>query len=957
MSDGERNERSTPTTERVGELAGAVEVAADALVREVGPLLDGEGSDQTAADVKRAFEAAGDAAGAVKDGSKAFRSAQQAGSALRRGDAAGAVEGVLGATGGAAGHVGNALGSLGAATNDEGFRDAARVARAVQAVAGLATTVARHVGQVVRQEEQAAGAQSRHVEYELDIEGAESDWRVRSVAITEALSEPYEAVIRVRSRSVDVDVCTELLGRNASLIIDRRDAHRRRICGIIARVVEIGSRQHYTDVDLHVVPAFALLAYGSDSRIFQDKTPIEIVAEVLRLALRPYCREVDTSGLVATYAPREMCVQYRESHKDFVSRLLEEVGVGYYFEFDGDGHERMVLFDANEALAPLETMDGNAVPYANGARIVRESEPVVSFEPTHRLGATGVTVRDLDWTSASYRVESQQEGEDLRGLTRSDYDHGHGRSVTLHAFTAGGRYQRSDVEQQALTRRELLVRDGERWTGVSMVIGLRPGVTFELTGHPVAGVDGRYVVVKSRCSSAPPPHAGGEASNDGEDYHNVFECIREDVRYVPDRDTPKPAIYGVQTAVVSGPVPGEPYTDEYGRIRVRFHWDRAENDPSRASAWVRLGQTWAGHDGSGLHTFLFIPRVGSEVIVAFLDGDPDRPLVTGAVYNAQNLPPVALPDEATRSVIRTASVGGSGHNELSFEDAAGREEVYLRAQRNLREVVLHDHLTHVRNNHKNQVDGKDEEIIGGDQWLRVKGLERRKWVENNEINKIQADRETDVYGNDTLRVHSSAHTRVTHNMQLDVTGQYRVDISGGQDWNIAAGSTLVVSGGLRQTVRSGEWWTHAAGDSRHSTDQKFIIIAEKGVELTSHLGASFDIDDRLSVTARAVQITSTTKIQISAPTGITKVTPSNENNVADKLLEYVCDQISGGLFKLSAYHTAIGLHARKLEYSGLKLDLFTAKIGNAELKAELGKLELSNRAALSLRRAAMTLLG
>src|SRR5690606_10676126 len=129
------------------------------------------------------------------------------------------------------------------------------------------------------------------------------------------------------------------------------------------------------------------------------------------------------------------------------------------------------------------------------------------------------------------------------------------------------------------------------------------------------------------------------------------------------------------------------------------------------------------------HTFLFIPRVGSEVIVTFIDGDPDRPLVTGSVYNAQNLPPLALPDQASRSVIRTESLGGGdGHNELSFEDAGGKEEIYIRAQRNLRELVLNDHKTHVKRNHTNIVDGKDDETVGGDQWLRVKGSERHKWV-------------------------------------------------------------------------------------------------------------------------------------------------------------------------------------------------------------------------------------
>lgn len=817
-----------------------------------------------------------------------------------------------------------------------------------------------HLRGAIRAGAQAAGLAPRHVEYELEIDGAEHRWTVAEITINEALGSTYEAVLRVHADARDVELATELLGRDASVILDRRDGHSRRLSGIIDRVEAIGSRQHRTEVEVRVVPAFELLGHGSDSRIFQEKTAVEIVEEVLGLAFGPYRRELDASGLVGEYATREMCVQYRESHKAFVSRLLEEEGIGYYFDFDGEGHERMVLFDAQSQLAALTTMDGDAVPYADGAQVVRGAEPIVSFEPQHRLGATSITVRDLDWTEEQYRAEASREGEDLRGYVRAVYDHGHGKSVTLHDFAPGGRYGRSDVERQAQIRHELLVRDQDRFEGVSMLVGLRPGVIVEMTGHPVAGIDGRYLVLKARHASAPPPHSdrAGEGAG-GEDYHNVFECIRAmETAWEPSRTTPKPAIYGVQTAVVTGPAQGEPYTDEYGRIRVQFHWDREAIDPSRTSAWLRLGQTWAGADSSGLHTFLFIPRVGSEVIVTFLDGDPDRPLVTGAVYNAKNLPPLALPGEATRSVIRTATIGGGdGHNELSFEDQSGREEVYLRAQRNLKELVLHDHKTHVKNDHTNVVDGKDDETIGGDQWLRVKGAERRKWVENSEFNEIQADRETDVFGNDTLRVHSDAITNVTNNMTFDVGGTYDAHVVGAQSYTIDGGSTLTVTGGITQTISSGGWRTSTTGNTFHGITGAFSTHASQSVNLTSDTTTVIEGKTGLTLLGESIGMRSNTSIVQVAPDGIKNVTPTSHETTAEAVYEYLKDNTSYGMMKISAYATALSLTGLKVDFSGLKVDVYSRKIDNAAIKARLNKMELTNVAAVALRRAVLTILG
>lgn len=906
--------------ERAAEVAGGAQKAIEGIGKALGEALGGK-DDPTAADVQRAFSTAGQVAGAVSAAAQAAHGADTANEAVRRGDAVGVATGLLGNVGGVAGTLGGVGGAVAEATGSEEFADVARAMRTVQTVANTASTLVRDVAKVLGASSPSA-QQSRHVEYRLEVEGCEDGLEVRSFVLEEELNGTYEAVVRVRCDNRDIDVVHALVGRDASVLVDRREGHSRRVCGIVHRVVELGARERYAELELSIVPAFALLGHGCDSRIFQDKTAVQIVEETLRAEFAPYRRELDTSGLTRTYATREMCVQYRESYQDFVSRLLEEEGIGYYFDFDGDGPERMVLFDANSQLAPLATMDGNAVPFAQRGTIVEEREPVVSFQAAHRLGATSITVRDLDWTEPQYRAEATRDERDERGFARAVYDHGHGRSVTLYEFRPGGRYGANDADFQARIRSELLMRDRHRYAGVSMVVGMRPGVTFELNGHPVPGVDGRYLVVKVRHESRPPPAAAEEGAR-GEEYHNTFECIPADTAFVPDRRTPKPVIAGVQTAVVSGPRPGEPYTDEYGRVKVQFHWNREAVDPARTSAWVRLAQTWAGHDSSGLHTFLFIPRVGSEVIVTFLDGDPDRPLVTGAVYNAQNLPPLSLPDEATRSVIRTESIGGGGgHNELSFEDASGREEIFLRAQRNLRELVLNDHLTHVKRNHANTVDGDDTETVGGQQELTVR-QSRWKTVQQNETNTIRGERVTFVGeegGRDYLHCYNNREVRIDGFRDVDVANGDVLHVGGERVVTIDHGLNMTVANGVTQTIVSGGWTLTTTGDVAHTVTGSSSVRASNGVSI--HAGGSLQLvgSRDVNVMGGGIRVNSLSEISavaqgsvsVVSPGPITLTSPTAVNiNGPKSIFEATIAKIAIGML-------SIGVTDFKLEMIGLK---------------------------------------
>ncbi|HJL14539.1 MAG TPA: type VI secretion system tip protein TssI/VgrG, partial [Sandaracinaceae bacterium LLY-WYZ-13_1] len=686
------------------------------------------------------------------------------------------------------------------------------------------------------------------LDYELHIEDAEG-WKLGELELTEALGEPYELTLVVHHDDPDAEP-RELLGLNAEVLLDRGE-HNRRVCGIVRRVETSDARRHHVTATLTVVPALWGLGRGSDSVIFQDKTVKDILEERLGGLLGPYGREVDVGGLERDYPQREYCVQYRESDLSFCHRLMEEEGIGYFFDFDGDGWERMVLFERNGQLSQAPTLDGQAIPFVARGEVVEQAETIIRMGPRRELTATAIDVRDYDWTQGQTRVEATVDGEDEQGRSRMAYDHGHGRTVSLFDFQQAGRYAQNDVDRQAEIRREALVRDAESFIGTSMVIGLAPGRTFEVQGHPVPGVDGEYLLTRVTHRDAPPPSVDGSG---GEDYHNEFECIPLDVPWRPTRRTDKPAIYGVQTAVVTGGGDGEIHTDHYGRVQVLFHWDREGVEPT--SCWIRVAQLWAGHDGMGYPGFLFIPRVGMEVVVTFVNGDPDRPLVTGAVYNGTNLPPEALPDEASRSMIRTRSLNGTGYNELSFEDAAGREEVHLRAERNLRELVQNDHATHVLRHHTHTVDGDDTETVGGDQELTVRG-EREKTVENSERNEIQGDRGTTVIGNDELNVHANADTTIDHG--------YTVQVGGAQRWTVDQGSTLTVTGGLEQTIASGGWRTSTTGNSDHDVTMQYALHAGGDISMTTDASAVVMATGPVEVTGRQIDLTSQTAINVRAP--------------------------------------------------------------------------------------------
>ena len=589
------------------------------------------------------------------------------------------------------------------------------------------------------------------------------EWEVLELQISEQLNELYEIRLRLRTDQEGVEP-EQLLGRECRLRLER-DAQEQSFMGIAAEVLEGSSSRHHVTVELLLVPALWMLGQRRDTRIFQDKTVPEILEEVFA-PLADVNREV-WFLLDRDYPTAEYRLQYDETDLDFAQRLMEEEGIVYWFDHGGEW-EILVLVDASARHNAIDRPDGASLQMTDYSSGGDNRELVREYHRRNIVRSTALETRHWDWTRAAV-IEGDDEGE---GEARPEYDHDN-RPLTLHEYDTGAlSYQANDADEQVRLRRELQLRDARVGEGESNVLALRPGRTFELTGHRQGDLGGELLLTR-----VVHRFNGEGASGESEDrYRNTFDCIPTEVPFRPDRRTPRPRVHGVQTATVVGPVGEEIHTDEHGRVLVQFHWDRVGGMDEHSSCWIRVVQPWSG-PGWG---FLFLPRIGMEVVVTFVNGDPDQPMVTGAVYNGHNSPPYPLPDEKTKSSIKTRSTPESeGYNELTFEDAAGEEQIIVHAQKDYNETVENNHATTVHAGQTNTVDGDQSESVGGDQSLSVEGSRTKTVVGDEEI-IVKTTRTQTIHGLEKVSLLDARETEVGTTELHRVCGALTEEFQGGR---------------------------------------------------------------------------------------------------------------------------------------------------------------------------------
>ncbi len=590
-------------------------------------------------------------------------------------------------------------------------------------------------------------------EFVFEVDDFDGELRVLRFGGNEAISGLFEFGIQLVSEDPEIDV-DSIVGQRATLTI-RHDAGERKVYGIISRFEQGSEADNITPYFVELVPEVWLLTQQFGCRIHQQITIPNIIETVLTDAGIP--SDLFRIAVNATYPERDYCVQYRESDWNFICRLMEEEGIFYFFEHGDDGCV-MVIGDADSTHTPIEADD--TVVYRERSGTVAAAEAVYEYRYSQEIRPGTVRYRDYNFETPSLDMEKEVEAPRDDNLVVYDYP---------------GNYLEPDAgEQRATLGLEIVQARRILGLGQSMCRRFIPGYKFTLDEHPQSNFNREYLLTWVRHTGAQ-PH-GGPGRGGHFEYHNEFRCIPSDVPFRPARKTPKPVVEGTQTAIVTGPDGEEIWPDEHGRVKIQFHWDREGQNDENSSCWVRVSQLWAGAGWGAM----FIPRIGHEVIVDFLEGDPDQPIIIGRVYHGDNTPPYSLPDDKTKSTIKSdSSLGHDGSNEIRFEDAAGSEEVYIHAQKDMNESIENNMSTTVGGNQTVSVTGDRTKSVDGDETTTVKG-DRTETVQDGDekVTISSGDRTTDINTGD--------NTRTTH------TGDDVINVNTGDSTlNVLTGSRIV----------------------------------------------------------------------------------------------------------------------------------------------------------------------
>jgi type VI secretion system secreted protein VgrG len=564
---------------------------------------------------------------------------------------------------------------------------------------------------------------------------------VRSYSGEEAISELFHYELELYSENASLDA-TKIVGQAVTLQIPLSNGSFQYVNGIVGRFTQAGMDNRFVTYLAELHPWLWMLTMSADCRIFQNMTSLAIVKQIFSdLGFSDFSDK--TTG---SYTARDYCVQYRETAFAFVSRLLEQEGISYYFTHDASKHT-MVLID--------DTSSWGTCPGLASARCVghgpgyNSDDVVVECAMEQAVTIGQFKSDDYNFTTPATSLLATASGSD----------------TSLSIYDYPGLYDaQSDGETIAGLRLATLEVATATLRGSSLCRSFHAGATFTLANHYRSDLNAGYVIRSLAMRGTQ------------DDYSNSFQAFPSATKFHPPLTTPRPLIAGTQTATVVGKSGEEIWTDQYGRVVVQFHWDQLGKSNETSSCWVRVAQGWAGN----LWGSIFIPRIGQEVVVSFLEGNPDRPLVTGCVYNAQQAVPYALPDNQTRSTLKTSSsTGGSGFNEICFEDKAGSEEFFIQAQKDMNVNILNN----------------ESLTVAGTRTLSVTG---------NETHTNKADYTSTVSGNFKLTI--------SGNLTIEASGS--VSIKSGTDFTNKAGTSLTNQSGTDMMNNAGTTLTNKASASQ-----------------------------------------------------------------------------------------------------------------------------------------------
>ena len=764
-------------------------------------------AERIAHDVQSGVETAGQIAEGVG------QAAEQVQGFIEGGGGSPTVPGALQGASGAVGGAGQLLGALG--VNDSLVSASLGIAQQALSLAGTAYTA---VEQVVEAVESIMNAEARieEVRFEFEVLDQPRNWEIHDLEINESLTGIYVARLELCTEDMSSDP-NALLGQSVSLTMSRKELVHP-IRGVVRRVEHGLSTDRAVIARVEIVPAVAMLGYGQNTRIFQMLTVPEILDEVLGVGLHDYDRTFEARLGGREYPPREYCTQRDESDWHFALRLMQEEGIACFFEHTGK-REVLILADANDVYETVQTLDSRDIRFIPSENVFDAIEPIRDLVEAQQLTTTTVTVNDHDWSRVAQTFKAVDD--EVHHGNREHY-------ASSQPFTAYDwepaqiRFRRDDRVDQARIRAEMMRRDRQVVRGRGVVSGMSPGLCFRLKGHPNGSLNQEYLLTDVQHSARNHAVAHLFDGDQARPYENTFVAMPRSRPYRPERTLKRPRIAGMESAIVVGPTKeSEIHTEDFRRVQVQFRWDRLGEFDAFSSCYLRVMQAWAGN-GFGVD---FLPRVGMEVVVSYLGGDPDRPFITGCLYNQNNRPPYTAPGDDTKSVIRTRTSPDDGgkFNELRFDDKKNGEEIFIHASRDMNEVVERNHSTRVKANQTNTVNGNQTETVDKDQTLTVTGNRNQR-----------------VVGNEDLVVD---HHR-TRSVTLDET----VNIGGGATTSIEGTETRTTVGARTVMVR-GKDTEFVQNHKRTTVAQTFEIGV--GTHIKAFCGANSILIDGSSIVAQA----------------------------------------------------------------------------------------------------------
>jgi type VI secretion system secreted protein VgrG len=603
--------------------------------------------------------------------------------------------------------------------------------------------------------------------------------------------------------SKDINVKAEdILGTPVTITV-RTDSAKRFFHGIVAEFAFHEYREDYAHYRVVLRPWLWFLINRSDNRIFQKKSVVEIIEAVFK----PHAHVKVEKRLKASYPPRDYCVQYRESDLDFVQRLMEHEGIFYHFDH-ADGEHTLVLSDANASVKDAEGFE--TIKFRGEAgNVIAQDDVITDFLPRAAVRSGAYVHTDYDFKKPATDLMTKSEAPKSHEAAKGELYHYPGDYIEVGAG-----------EPLAAIRLEEAQAPHVRVDAAGNVRGLWSGVSFQLDEFEREADNQKYLVLRSDYEMWDDQYRAG-MQRQGEGFGVRLKLQPLSLTFRPERRTPRPLMSGPQTAVVVGPSGEEIFTDEYSRVKVQFHWDRLGNKDENTTCFVRVSSVWAG-SGWG---FIQIPRIGQEVIVDFLEGDPDMPIITGRVYNAAQMPPYGLPANATQSGWKSnSSPGGGGWNEMRFEDKKGSEEVYFQAEKDHNELVKNNETRTIGNDFAEDVghDAKQDighdrtETVGNDKSVTV-GHDQTTSIGNNDTETVGVDRALTVGSNETISIGSNSsetigmnHTQTVAIAQTITVGAARVDTVGATEARtVGAAQTMTIGATRDVTVGASE--THSVG--------------------------------------------------------------------------------------------------------------------------------------------------